>query len=354
MGKCDLKFTKNQIIRNGKELINLNKFFYDMDDYLDYDYGYYVEYDEENNKYKIEYRDENGLNKLYEEVSFDPTVKASTIKRLMNLAITKKMIKEKADFSNVEDDQDINDAKEYYLKYIKKKKLTVGMYISRLFNDLKSSINAIGDDISENFGGAFLCTLVCIIVASIAIFNDTITSDNVEIAVGGRIWLAFLVYPSYRVIRNYITLRIRRLKKYLTESTIKNSKIKEIELSLSKANELSDTKDFQLKDNILKMINELTDKLAILNPMAREPLRVRLDNIFNEYKDITNDETLSYTDRILKRKDIITKIGELEADINVLRPSVRKNITSEVNYVQDRLNNLDEPVEEVQKRYMKA
>ena len=346
--------TDSKVIFSEDNIMNINDFLYKMEIYVDEtdedaEEKYYVKYNKDTDEYSVRY----GKNKY--NVVLDQVEDKSIIKHLKSLAILHKMIKEKADFSKVETDQDINDAKELYLSLLKRNDYTIGDYFDGVSDDYSTAKKETGKDILDRHTGWAIIWGLVIFIGGIICAINYMPSEYYETTFVAIPAATLGAYPLYRLIKNYIRGRIERFKAYKKRNIVKKYVIKGLKKSLEKANELNINPEFQLKDTILQMIDNLTDKLAPIEPTTREELRKQLKSIFNDYLEIDETTELSFSERFLKRKDILDRLGKLEGDINLLKPTLGKKVNkSEVSYIRDRLNSLDTPSEEIQKKYRKA
>lgn len=343
-----IKFTDSDVIFSEDNIININDFFYDMDTNIGGN-EYYVRYDKEKNKYSLCYCYEK-----YNDIVLDHVEDKSIIKHLKNLAIAQKMIEEEADFSKVETDKDINDAKALYLSLVKKSNYTIGDYFSGISDDYSETKTVTGEDLINNHLGLYVLSVIVIFIAGVIYSTNYVPSEFLETSCVIVAALCLGTYPLYRFIKNYIKTRFNRIKAFKRKTTIKNYLIKDLEKSLEKAKELTKSPDFQISDNILQMIDNLTDLLAPIEPKTREELRIKLQKIFEDYLAI-DEKNLSNADKFLQKSEIINRLGKLEGDINILKPSIGKKIAKkEIDHVRDRLYNLDATPQVEQKKYMKA
>ena len=197
MNPKKVSFIDNKVIINDKEIVSLKKFFSLMEK-LNYD-CYCVEYDEETDKFEIIYNYAQ-----YDEVYFGKNVDESVIKHLLNLALLRKMYREEYDLTKIEESQDINDAKKFYLTVFKKNKFSIKKYINNFINDIRKSKSDTIRDFNNNLVIYAIVTIISIIVSSIILW-PTLTSIpyfDADSIIFSYIFGSFLVFPTFNCLFN--------------------------------------------------------------------------------------------------------------------------------------------------------
>ena len=351
-----MKFTDSIVIINDNKTLNLNSVFKRLDNGVRTGDDY-VLYDEDNKSFSIRYNGED-----YDNVVISSTADLETYHHLLNLAITKKMLDEDRDLGKVEEDQTINDAKRLYLNILKSNdgSNSIGERLRGLLADIRdarSRVKELFDPIKHTIDAYFNSCFNSSLILAPAVIALCIYNVNL-LGVWITLYMAMVmsVYPVTNFLKFFASNRAKRKENKRTMHKIKNSKIKELELSLANINTTAkkDEKDddVEIKDSVLKALTELTDLIKTFEPRTKNECGERINAILEEYMELVKTGN-GDVEMQLKTSSILTKIGKLKGEILILKPSSINNnnrqIEEEASFVRNRLTEISgEDFEQVQ------
>lgn len=350
-----MKFADSIVIINDNKTLNLNSVFKRLDNGVRTGDDY-VLYDEDNKSFSIRYNGED-----YDNVIISSTADLETYHHLLNLATIKRMLDEDRDLGKVEEDQTINDAKRLYLNILKSNdgSNSIGERLRGLLADIRdarSRVKELFDPIKHTSDAYFKsCACSALILAPAVIALCIYNPYWLELWIMLYMTMVMSVYPVTNFLKFFTSNHARRKENKRTMLRIKNSKIKELELSLANINTTAkeDEKDtdVEIKDSVLKALTELTDLIKTFEPRTKNECGERINAILEEYMELvkTGDAEMQ-----LKTSSILTKIGNLKGDILILRPSSiskdNRQIEEEAKFVRNRLTEISgEDFEQVQR-----